>query len=394
MYKKNLLALLFCFLLVLTIDIFTNDIDIVKYDWDFRHYIALAKYGFKAFPLLSPFSYRFGTPFMVSFIHDISGLSIYAGFKIIAYLGIMIQLFGLYLLVKYISSSEKSAYMAILITALSIANVKALLFDVFRSDHLAYGIILLQTYTCMKRRYMLLLFLTLVGLQYREFTIIPLLAYIVCSIKFDFKKTIEFKYVLMTVLCIVVGIVIPRILIKVTASVQFVDFSYSGMKKILTVPFDLKRDFNFVFATVANILPLLMLSSIRNLREAFLSFEKETRWFLSTYIFFVMLLSIYGGTDLVRFVSYLFIAQAILMAKIIDKSNYIQITITLFAMMIFNKTLSMVPMCDYEKYIDFYGGYDSRININTFYRTIELSIFLGVGFFMRKFTFKVRSNTT
>jgi hypothetical protein len=50
-------------LLVTTIDLLTNSIDIGRFDWDFRYYIDMAERGFGA-SLASPFAYRYLTPML------------------------------------------------------------------------------------------------------------------------------------------------------------------------------------------------------------------------------------------------------------------------------------------------------------------------------------------
>ncbi len=52
--------------IVLGLDLLTNAIDTKKYAWDFLYYIAMAKDGFKAQPLASPFAYRYLTPLIVN----------------------------------------------------------------------------------------------------------------------------------------------------------------------------------------------------------------------------------------------------------------------------------------------------------------------------------------
>ena len=132
--------------IVLGLDIITNTIDTKKYAWDFLYYIAMAKDGFNAQPLASPFAYRYLTPLIVNGITGISSLSIEHGFLLVAYLGAIAQLAGIFFFTNWLTNSRKGAYLAMLVTALSLFNIKFLLFDIYRPDHLAYALILLQTY--------------------------------------------------------------------------------------------------------------------------------------------------------------------------------------------------------------------------------------------------------
>ncbi|MBK9778946.1 MAG: hypothetical protein IPP55_02675 [Anaerolineales bacterium] len=107
-----------------------------------------------------------------------TGLSIESGFKLIAYIGAFTQLTGIFLFVRWLGRSSRGAWIALLVTAFSLFNVKFLIFDPFRPDHLAYALILLQTYFALKRKFLPLLLLTLIGSMLREFTLIPIFAYI------------------------------------------------------------------------------------------------------------------------------------------------------------------------------------------------------------------------
>ena len=151
--------------IVLGLELLTNAIDTKKYAWDFLYYIAMARDGFKAQPLASPFAYRYLTPLIVNGITRISGLSIENGFYVIAYLGAIAQLAGIFFFTNWLTRSRKGAYLAMAVTALSLYNVKFLLFDIYRPDHLAYALILVQTYFAFEKKFLLLLITTIIASQ-------------------------------------------------------------------------------------------------------------------------------------------------------------------------------------------------------------------------------------
>jgi hypothetical protein len=128
-------ALLSAFL-VTCLGVLTNSLDTHKFSWDFRYYIGMAENGFSP-PLASPFAYRYVTPLLVSGFFQIAGLPIQDGFRDVAYAGAFLQLFGVFLFTRWLTHSTKGAYVAVLVTSFSLFNVKFLLFDVFRPDHLA-----------------------------------------------------------------------------------------------------------------------------------------------------------------------------------------------------------------------------------------------------------------
>ena len=178
-YREILLVVLVCIVLVSLMDAITNSLDIEKFSWDFQFYISLSERGFDARPMLSPFAYRYPTPFIAAGLCSIFGVPTESGFRMVAYMGAILQLCGVFLLVRCFIKSKGGAYLAMFVTALSFFNIKFLVFDVYRPDHFAYAFLLLGFYLFVKRRYYLLLITTAAGVQFREFVLVPMLAYLV-----------------------------------------------------------------------------------------------------------------------------------------------------------------------------------------------------------------------
>ena len=173
--KKYVLPLVSSITLVLLVDMLTNGVT-EKYLFDSNFYLGIAERGFETKLLVAPFIYRYATPLMAGSLHQYTGLSLYKSFKLITYIGLIGELFGIFLIVHNLARSQKSAYVGMVVVAFSMYNMKFLLFDVYRADTLAYAIILLCTWLALKRRFIPLLFVTILGLQVREFVAVPLLA--------------------------------------------------------------------------------------------------------------------------------------------------------------------------------------------------------------------------
>ena len=105
-----------------------------------------------------------------------------AGFGCVARAAAVTQLVSVFALARWYSRSNRGAWVAMLVTAFSLYQVKFLLFDTFRPDHLAYPLILLQVYLAMTGRFWPLWVVTLIGCQVREFNAIPLAAYVAASL--------------------------------------------------------------------------------------------------------------------------------------------------------------------------------------------------------------------
>jgi len=238
--------------LVTLLSALTNALDIQKYDWDFRYYIAMARHGFGAEPLASPFAYRFGTPAIAGLVADWLSGGIETGFRVVAYVGAVLQLVAVYLLALRFSGSRKGAWVAMLITAFSAMNVKFLLFDPFRPDHLAYAWVIGCFYLAATGRHWWLLAATAVGLQFREFVVVPLVALALSSLyAYSDDPRTAVRAIGATALCFAVAVVLPRVLIPVEASYEMVQPSTAGLRSLFRVPLNPKRDLNLVFVVLA-----------------------------------------------------------------------------------------------------------------------------------------------
>ena len=297
--------------IVLGLDLLTNSIDIKKYAWDFVYYIAMAKDGFNAQPLASPFAYRYLTPLLVNSITKISSLSIENGFLVIAYLGAIAQLTGIFFFANWLTRSRKGAYLAMLVTALSLFNVKFLVFDIYRPDHLAYALILLQTYFAFKNKFLPLLVTTIIASQIREFNIIPLVAYLVASWHSEERPAI-IKHIFSSALFLLPAIILPRLLIPVTENYQIIGLSLDGILTALVLSLAPSVSINFIFSILAYLLPLLFIADAKTIKAALSALPDDQRRYLHTYTILVLILSFFGGTDFYRFATFLFLPQIIL----------------------------------------------------------------------------------
>lgn len=364
-------------LAVLGLDMLTNSLDTHNNAWDFLYYIALAKDGFNAVPLASPFVYRYLTPFIV---HGMAlfGLTIEQGFGLIAYFGAIAQLGSIYFFVYWLSHSRKASYLATAVTALSLYNVKFLLFDIYRPDHLAYALIILQTYLAFRRRFGPLLLVTLVASQGREFNIIPLIAYLFMIMREE-NSILFIKKLVISVIFLLIAVFLPRILIPVTENYQLVELSKDGFVNLLILPFVPAVVVNFIFVIIAYLVPLLFIAGPGRIWAAFLKLPGDQQRYLAAYTILVLFLSFYGGTDFFRFATFLFLPQIILMGEIAPKISNTIIGFMLTSVIIFNRIWMHFPDWDVEKYRDFYGGFSLRLNVFTFYRILECSLFLLLG---------------
>lgn len=388
MSRKELFSIsLVSIALITVLDLFTNSIDTSRNTWDFIYYIALAKDGFHATLLASPFAYRYLTPGLVHLL-TLTGLTIGQGFQLIAYFGAFTQLTGIYIFTKWATKSKRGAWLAMMFTAFSLFNVKFLLFDIYRPDHFAYVLILIQTYFAFERKFLPLLILTIIASQIREFNIVPLLAYFFMLARdTETSRTTLAKQGIISTISLLPAIVLPRILIPVTENYQIIGLNIEGIVNAIVFPFIPSVSVNFIFAVTAYFLPLALHADPRDLRMEFNRLSKDRRVYLLTYTILILTLTILGGTDINRFVTFLFLPQIILIGMLADRQNNGKLVFIFICLFLFNRLWSHFPDWDVEKYRDFYGGFALQLNINTVYRILELTGFLLLGILVRKMRF-------
>jgi hypothetical protein len=381
--RQILWAAILSAMLIAALDALTNTIDIQNFSWDFRYYIAMARDGFHAQQLASPFAYRYLPSLLVYGLTHTPGLSIENGFRAIAYVGAFAQLISVFLFTNWFTRSTKSAYVALIVTAFSLFNIKFLFFDVYRPDPLAYPLILLQTYFAFKRKFFPLLFTTLIALQVREFNLIPLITYLFAFAPAKDRRTF-LKELVLSVLGLTLAIGLPRLLIPVNENYQFADLSADGLLRVLLAPLVLTRDLIFLYSLAAYALPTLMLVNLRNAKSILGSLNTETKSFLVVYTGLVLLFSFLGGTDFYRFSTYLFLPQAILLGFLSQTSSNLELAVMGIAVFIFNRLWLPFPTSDVGTYLDFYGAYATRFNAAAISRMIECVVFILVGFLVQR----------
>jgi hypothetical protein len=348
-------------LLIIFIDIMTNRLDISKYAWDFKYYIAFAKEGFAMKDLISPVAYRYMTPFLAGGLHRIFGISVTDAFIILSYIGLWMQLMGSYLFVLYYFKSFKAAVSATLVVAFSAVNVKFLLFDPFRPDLFGYIFVLLGTYFALKKQVWALILVSAFGVQFREFALVPLVAYIAVLFVSKDWNTLK-RYGLWFVAAFFISVVVPRMTIEITQSAQYIQ----KLEHLWLIPMDWKRDFNWLYTILVYFLPVFLLITPSRVKKLLKHIPDMHKRYIVFYTLLVALLSMYGGTDLARFSTYFFMTQIIIVgcfALYASKAELIYMTVAVFW---FNKIHTPIPVWDFNLYLNWYCGYANIITEGTF----------------------------
>jgi len=389
------LALLVSVLCAVVIDMLTNTPEFKQMPWDTRYYYLLAERGLDSRDLIAPYVYRYLNPLLAHGLAAAFIITTFTALKIIAYWGAISQLFTIYLLTRHLGFRLRASLVAMLVTAFSMWNLKFLMFDSFRPDHLAYALMALAVLALLSRHPLWCLALSAIGLQTREYLAIPPLILALFSLNEWWQNRAHKKPLLLATFSVLVtslAVILPRLLIPATESTQFVDPSNNPatIVNLIDMPLNLGRDFNLLFTVTAYFLPLLLLATPARLKSVWarlgrpLAKAPEMRVFLVIYTGMVFLLTLYGGHDLGRYFTYAFITQVILIGFLLKEDIRGEEMIYMFVVIvIFNRLWLPIPIWDFEKYLDFYGGYAERVNLVSLMRVLELAVYIVGAFSLR-----------
>jgi hypothetical protein len=387
---EALAALGVAFLVIQVLDRFTNNLNMQGHIWDFVYYIDIAEKGLIGNDHLgAPYAYRFLTPLLAQLIIHITGHSTFFAFKSLAYLGLWITLFTVYLIARHFKTNFKTGLLVMLVPACALFNVKFLMFDPYRPDQLAYPMLAMGYLAILVNQPGLALIASLIGLQTREFPIIPVLILLVEAYR-SWRQGKPLRslipWVVVVILSVGLAFGLPRALIKVKFTQQILDpFNDPNFLNVLLhMPLDWKRDLNYLFNLVAYALPILMLATPERLKAAWRQLGRMKVWVI-LHIIVVMIFMLYGGTDMMRYATYFFIPQALMMVFILrdGKVHPLEIIVMYIALIIFNRLLVHFPIDDFSAYLNFYGGYGDWINPSSLARALELVGFIGLGMITR-----------
>ena len=370
-------------LAVIAIDLVTNDLNTTRYYWDFAIYFEMAEHGLDPGAndsLWAPFVYRFATPLLAGALNDLFDFeTVTDGFKIIAYVGAVAQLVAVFALAEHFGLRFWMAVIPVAVIALTLYNVKFLIFDESRPDHLAYPLMIAALLAIWRRKYGLATALSCVGLLVREFLIIPpIILLLVLALEFWRERSWRVVGQMAAVLAAVsLFVIVQRVLIPIKGSGQFFDpvNNSDALTVLVNAPLSKRRLVNILLNFSGYMLPVLVLITPRRARAAWERLAGY-RWLLGVYTALVLALTLYGGTDIWRFTTYQFVPLVIVLAVLLrGEIDRAEIVYMLAVTLVFNKILLDIPNW-IDQYLDFYGGYDIRVNLTTFHRFYEIGTYV------------------
>jgi hypothetical protein len=331
---------------------------------------------------VAPYAYRPLTPLLAGWIMRTFGFSAWRAFKQIAWAGAAFNLVTLCWLLRQAGRRFSTCLFVIAIIALGHYQVKFLFFDPFRPDHLAFPLINLTYLALWADLFLPAVLVVSLGLLAREFLLLPVGAHLAAAWQ---KKTKWLPAALVAAAGLAI-LALTRRLIPVSGHEDYVSYSSLGElgRSIISVPLDWRRTLNLIYCLLAYLLPLGMLFTKDRWRVMWTGLGDRRVW-LSAHAALTLLLALYGGTDLARFVVYLYLPLAFALGGVLEEGSvsWSEKVLIFTAVIIFNRIPWPYPTASLDAYLDFYGGYHNRLNLASALRWMELAGWLAAGAALR-----------
>jgi hypothetical protein len=384
-----LYALLVAIPVLLLIDARTNT---TPPRWDAVYYVDIAESGLTGTPnRVAPFAYRPGMPLVSRGISTLLGVSIEDGFRIVGWTCALLFMMGIFALSRNFTTDYRHALLPMIVLVFSFYHVKFPMFFPTLVDVSAYALIVVAFWALITKRFLLCLVVSGIGLLFKEFLLIPLVL-LVLQAGGEFLRTRSGLSLVKLSVALVAGagaVLVPRLVIPVTRTMQFVDplNDPSTLGRLISAPLDGSRLLNIAFASVSYWLPTILLLTRHRLGALWTELRRRDLLVVcGAYLILVFLLTLYGGTNIAVFVSYAAPVQAVVLALLYRQGVGIAETIyVILATLTYNRILLNIPdpAISFDAYIDFYGGWSSRVNSATALRLLECVAFVAIGALIR-----------
>jgi hypothetical protein len=393
---NHLIAIALAISLVAGIDLLTPHQSPIA---DAVFYVNIAKHGIIGNnELAAPYAYRPAVPLVAGTIARIMGITYETAFVWIARVSAVTLLCLACFLARSIGATFLHAVAVMCVVAFSLFHVRYPLYLPTMVDVEAVAMITLAVWLILRRRYLLGFFVCSAGLFFKEFLAIPSVLLVVQLTKEYFRERSErhlLLYALLASVTFALCFLVPRLTFPVRigfgSNLQFVldaaqpSMYMQNLRTFLSGPFDLYRNVNILFALASYWLPVLILLSpprIRTIRES-LADDSST---LVLFMILLLVLTMVGGTNIMIFVTYGVPLLVIVLALALRNASIVEIVFVVVVTFIFNRIWVQLPLMssDIAGSMDVYGGWDSRLNETTLYRTLEMTGYVFSAIFLRR----------
>ena len=368
---------------------------------DSLHYLNVAAAGLLQNPgLAAPYAYRFGTPVIVRGIHLVTGLGVPGTFQAVAFLSAWALLCAAYLLARSAGGTLSTGFAAMGVIAFSFFNVKFSLAVPTMVDAQGFLLITLAFWSLLTGRSGLCLLLSCAGLFFKEFLIIPGTLIIFDRLRTYRNRggTAPLVWAVSTLCLLVLCFIVPRIAIPVVEGYganfrwNFTTPShwayFEHLRYFLAGRPDGWRPVNICFAMASYWLPVLVLATPQRMKHVWVILS-PLRSLCILHITLVVILALFGGTNIMIFVAYTLPVLVLVLVTILGTPVHpAEIGVMLLVVLVYNRIPGATggPHSTIDDIVRFYGGWWSRIDMVTLSRTLEMCGYILLLTLLRSLT--------
>ena len=365
--------------------------------WDVVYYLDMATNGLAGnHHLAAPFAYRPVVPLTVGAIARMLHADPEATFHAATHVIAVILLVLAFYWTRSFGGSELAAWCGMLALGLNFVMVRFPLFDGALLDIYGYVFVLLAFWGVLRRRFYPVLLLCAAGLFLKEFMIVPLLAQAAVLLWETPRERWRSLWLPLglTAFAIAFYVILTRAAIPVMESFLHIDPRRpETLLFLITHPLSPKRWFNIVYSCLSLWLPCLLLMT----RDRWQMVRRHLAPYgpaIGCFVFFLFLLTMYGGNDIYLFVGYTLPILLLVMAVLVDRGTPRpwELILVFAVLILFNRIGAHIPTYeeDGDGLLDFYGGYGTEVRLRSVLRFAEIWAYVGVFNLLRMVTSRTR----
>ncbi|HTO93749.1 MAG TPA: hypothetical protein VMM80_05235 [Bacteroidota bacterium] len=350
-------------------------------------YVRMATEGMTGDAVLAaPYAYRPAVPFAVHLLFAGLGLPVESGFALLSILGAVALLTLSFLLARRQGLGILPSLCILSCVGFSFYHVKYALAAACMVDIEAVPLMVAAVWALIEGRYLLSIAVATFGLLFKEFLAVPL-AVAFTVLLHQYARERDMRGLALSVAAAAgfgLFFVLPRFVVPVEGLFGDMFMWMPGdrqqlgyianLRRLLSDPFDPARLANLLFVTLSYWLPALMLLTPGRARVAWTALE-GSRMILCGVLILVLCLSAVGGTNQMLFITYSAPVLVVVLAALMRQSpRPVEVILMLCAVLVFNRFWEAIPSFsrEFDRAIDIYGGWSTRVNQATLFRSLEL----------------------
>jgi hypothetical protein len=351
--------------------------------WDMSAYTHMAEKGLVGNEkLVAPFAYRPAIPTFAAIVSNLFKIDILSSFYLCAFVGCLLFYMATFCVAATHTKSIKLSLAVTVCFASYYGHIKFHAIQYAMLDIYSAAGLMALWIGIVQRKFFLVGTLSVLGLTIKEWFGIPLAISSVSLItigvqKLDIASLFKAVFLFVAGIIMIVGI---RWAIVPQNTIQFFDPLNRGNFLLeLFKPLESElRLLNILFGVFIYSTPILLVATRKRISTVYHTIVDQNLGLISaSYVFLVILLTTYGGTNIMVFVSYLapvFVYVACLISLNINRTA--EIMFAGLICILLNRLFVAVPdpELDISMYLDHFPPYSGRFNWDSVYRFVEVSI--------------------